>query len=154
MNSHQSGPHHGDSIRSLLDSDAEWLQLIKQGVDSRDALNKKWRTLVPAEISRFGMVAHYENGKLQLIADNAAYASRLLLIKDEIIRYLKVDAEFQHLNMINVKVVPLKEIENAALLQSNKEKPQLSANAQATIRETAKYIKDARLKAVLEKLAR
>lgn len=154
MNSHQSGQRQDNHIKSLLDSDADWLQPIKQGVDLRHALNKKWQALVPSEISRFGRVAHYENGKLQLIADNAAYASRLLLSKNEMMAHLKMDVEFQYLTDIGVKVVPLKATENTALLQGNKEKPKLSAKAQTTIRKTAQHIKDARLKAALEKLVR
>lgn len=153
MNSHKT---ESDSIKTILNEKADWFQNLQIGLKEREQLKQLWQTIIPMELNRFGQLIKFKAGVAVIAADNAAYASRLIMQRPNIMQLLKNQAQFHDLEQIKVIVLPLDQSVSEAAPNTSTStatiKP-LSNSAKRYLKTSAKHIKDPELRAALERLA-
>lgn len=138
-----------ESAAGLLQS-AGPLQPLMQKAFRLTQLDKRVRGLLPASLKNHCRVANVRDTALVLLADGAAWATRLRYLAPELCRRLQA-SELPRLTRIEVRIAPP---ETPASPPKPARCLRLNAEAAATIMAAAEATEDPRLKAALRRLAR
>jgi len=135
------------SIDQLIDGDGT-LRGLARAVAAHNALLEQVRAVLPAELRAHCVTATVEDRELHLLADSAAWATRLRYGGRELARSLR--SAGLHVTAVKVRVLPPDVLPTPA--RQRPAKP--SANAARCVEDSAAGLGDPALRAALERLGR
>ncbi len=135
------------SIDQLIDGDGT-LRGLARAVAAHNALLERVRAVLPAELRAHCVTAALEDRELHLLADTAAWATRLRYFGRELARSL--NGAGLHVSAVKVRVLPAEPAPAPAKHLPTRP----SADAARCVEDSAAGLDDPALRAALERLGR
>jgi len=98
-------PFRAKSVADILDKPDSLLKSLLQQSNGLKSINDSVQRLLPDELKNHCVVSEYNQSSLILIADNAAWCTRLRYISSELLTNLRKDGHHALAN-IQIKVKP------------------------------------------------
>lgn len=134
-------------IKQLLASESANRLLTR--VRQLQSLSNTLHDCLPADLVQHTQVVRWENGRLTVQTDSAAWATRLRYLTPQLLRCLRQSPTFAEARHIELRVAPL-----AASTAPAVQRAYLSPHSASIIDANADSIADPLLRAALKRLAR
>lgn len=140
-------------VNHILKNDSKILQGIMGKLNELERFNRLFAQYLGAEAAKHCQVAKLEKNCLFVIVDNGNWATQLRFHIPDLMVQLRKHPGLESLSGIICKTRP-----NLTVVKASKSRARivasLSEETAASVLETAKLIKDKRLKEILEKIAK
>jgi hypothetical protein len=141
------------AITHVLQQDNAVLGRLLTKIELLNHLNKIFTEQLDPQLARHCQLVNYEDKHLIVMTNNAIWATQFRFQIPQLISKLRLQPAFSDLLTVQCKIIPLRFDKRIPEAQQ-KPKMALSLKTAEIVLATAKTIKDPRLQAIMEKIAK